>query len=100
MFSLSLSSLLAIFWPTSSPDDIPTEGLQGEIGVFFFVWIYCIIFFFLQDLLKVVAYRWMYKTNFAGINTTGRVVLPESTKKLIADWDKAVAEATKEVPAH
>jgi len=91
-FALSLSSLLSIFWPPSSPDGIPTEGLQGEIGAFAFVWIYCIVFWFLQDLLKVLVYQFMYKTNALNIKSTGKVVLPESAKQLIADMNKALVK--------
>jgi H+-transporting ATPase len=87
--ALSLSSLLSIFWPTSNPDDIPTEGLQGEMGVFAFVWIYCFVFWLVQDLMKVLVYRFMYKTNALGIKSTGKVHLPESAKQLIAEMNNA-----------
>jgi len=92
VLALSLSSILAIFWPKSSPDGIPTEGLQSELGVFGFVWIFCLIFFVVQDVFKVFAYRFMYRTNFAGINETGAVVLPESAEKLIAEMDAALKQ--------
>lgn len=90
--ALSLSSILSLTWPESTPDDIPTEGLKSDAGVFGFVWIYSLIFWFIQDALKVGVYRWMYKTNFNGISTSGAVVLPESAKKLVEDLEKAVAD--------
>ena len=89
VFALIVSSLLSIVWPTSEPDDIPTEGLQGEIGVFVFVWIYCFFFWLIQDLCKVLTYRYMFKTNALGIKSTGKVEIPDSTKQLIAEMNEA-----------
>jgi H+-transporting ATPase len=91
-FALTLSSLLSIFWPSSTPDGIPTEGLRNDMGLFGFVWIYCIIFFFIQDVCKVQCYRIMFKTNFNGISTTGVVVFPESTKKLVNELREALKD--------
>jgi H+-transporting ATPase len=89
LLALILSSILSIVWPTSEPDGIPTEGLQGEIGVFVFVWIYCFFFWLVQDLLKVLMYRYMYKTNALGIKSTGKVEIPDTTKQLIAEMNEA-----------
>ena len=61
------------------------------MGLFGFVWIYCIVFWVIQDLLKVLAYKWMYRVNFNNISKSGAVELPESAKKLIADFEAAVA---------
>jgi len=91
--ALATSSLLSIFWPKSEPDHILVSGLQDDLGLFAFVWIYCVIFWFLQDLLKVLVYKWMYHVNFNDITTTGVVVLPESAKLLISQLDTALAEA-------
>jgi H+-transporting ATPase len=57
IFALSISSLLAIFWPDSVPDGILTEGLRNEMGLFLFVWIFCILFWLTQDVLKVLVYK-------------------------------------------
>jgi DNA polymerase sigma len=66
------------------------------MGVFAFVWIYCLIFWLLQDFLKVLLYRFMYKTNALGIKSTGKVELPESAKQLIAELSKALGETKEE----
>jgi H+-transporting ATPase len=55
-FALTASSLIAIFWPDSNPDDIPTEGLRNDMGLFGFVWLFCLFFWFVQDALKVGGY--------------------------------------------
>jgi hypothetical protein len=39
-----------------------------------------------------LTYKYMYKTNFNNINATGVVVLPESAKKMIAEFDAAMAK--------
>jgi H+-transporting ATPase len=56
-FALALSSVLSIVWPESEPDDILTEGLSSNIGLFFFVWILCLISWLIQDACKVLAYQ-------------------------------------------
>jgi H+-transporting ATPase len=91
--ALALSSLLSLLWPTTELDGIPVEGLANNAGLFGFVWIFSLVFWFLQDLLKVLCFKVMYKVNFYGINTTGVVVLPESANKLAKDLDSALAPA-------
>jgi len=73
IIALTVSSLLSIFWPKSMPDGILTEGLQSNMAVFGFVWFYCIFFWFLQDLAKVGAYKYMYKVNFNNIKAIPKV---------------------------
>jgi len=79
--ALTISSLLSIFWPASEPDGILTEGLKSDMGVFGFVWLYCIIFWVVQDCAKVAAYKLMFHTNFNDINNTGVIanIDPAST---------------------
>jgi H+-transporting ATPase len=57
VLALTISSLLAIFWPKTSPDGIPTEGLRDNMGLFGFVWAFCIFFWFIQDAAKVLVYK-------------------------------------------
>jgi len=91
-FALLLSSILALFWPAGEIDDIQVEGLHNDFGVFVFVWLYSLVFFFLQDALKVGGYLWMNKVNFNDIATSGVVVYPESTKRLIKDLESALKQ--------
>jgi len=93
VLALTISSLLSIFWPESAPDDIETEGMRDDMGLFVFVWLYCIVFWFLQDFLKVMCYKIMYKTNFNNISKSGVVVLPESALKVVAELEAAMASA-------
>jgi H+-transporting ATPase len=94
LFALTLSSILAIFWPESNPDDIPVDGIQGDIGLFVFVWLFCLFFWLVQDVLKVLVYWYMYKSNFNDIGTSGVVILPESAKQLSQVVDDAVEKAS------
>ena len=41
------------------------------------IWIYCIVWWFIQDAAKVFVTKFMYKYNIFGINDTGKLVLPE-----------------------
>ena len=100
MIALTTSSLVAVFWPKSTPDEIETEGLRNDMGLFVFVWLYCIIWWFIQDLAKVLAYKYMYATNFCNINATGVVKLPESAKKLAEDLDRAMLEEAQNGGGH
>lgn len=96
VIALSLSSVLALFWPSSKPDDILVEGLKDDKGLFAFVWIYSALFWLFQDALKVATYHWMYKTNFNNIASTGVVVLPESAQRLVKQLDAALEEERSE----
>lgn len=92
MIALTTSSLVSVFWPDSNPDEIHTEGLRSNMGLFVFVWLYCIIWWFIQDLAKVLVYKFMFATNYCGINATGVVKLPESAKKLAEELDQAILD--------
>jgi H+-transporting ATPase len=91
-FALGLSSVLSLFWPTSVIEEIPVQGLSSDVGVFVFVWLFSLVFFFFQDFLKVATYRWMFRLNLFGVSSTGVVVLPDSTKNLIQSLESAMAE--------
>jgi H+-transporting ATPase len=75
MFSLSLSTLLACFWPTSTVDGQSVDGLANnpprEMAVI--VWAYCLGWWFVQDACKVVLYWWMEKYNILGINDSLKI---------------------------
>jgi H+-transporting ATPase len=92
--ALTISSLLSIFWPESEPDGIETDGLRSDMGVFAFTWLFCLVFWFIQDAGKVLVYKWMYKFNFNGISTSGVVVLPQSAINLAEDLEKALVNQT------
>lgn len=93
--ALFISSILSIFWPMSTLDGIPVDGLRKDMGLFGFVWIYCLFFWFIQDFIKVLTFRWMYRTNFNNISTSGVVVLPDSALKIMKDLDEALDPVLK-----
>ena len=93
VLSLALSSVLAVVWPESELDGILTEGLQSDMGVFGFIWMFCIVVWLIQDVLKVMTYRWMYAVNFNNITKSGVVELPDSAKKLLANLDATVTSS-------
>jgi H+-transporting ATPase len=57
--ALSASTIVATSWPNSHPDGIETEGMGRTNPKLLplFVWIYCIIWWFLQDGFKVLVYQ-------------------------------------------
>ena len=61
---------------------VKTEGMfiaQDAQGLPFWVWFYCILWWFVQDLCKVVSWKLMKKYDWFGVNKTGAVVFSEST---------------------
>jgi H+-transporting ATPase len=71
-FSLALSTILACFWPKGEVDGQDTEGLafREPKGFVVFIWIYCLLWWFIQDAAKVAVYAWMHQNNIFGINDT------------------------------
>ena len=85
--ALTSSTILSIVWPESSPDNIKTLGLGNHkpYALAVYIWIYCIVWWQIQDAVKVFTYYMMYRYNIFGINNTGMVVLPESTLRYLAE---------------
>jgi H+-transporting ATPase len=81
--ALTLSTVLALSWPETYPDDVLVEGLgrRGPYGLWFWIWLYCIIWWFIQDACKVGAWAYMKKTNMFGINDTGKVKMDAKTRE-------------------
>jgi len=77
--SLIISTCVASFWPKSSPDKILTVGLaslsDGQPDMAsqklmpLYVWLYCIMWWFLQDWIKVLSYVFMEKFDIFGYRT-------------------------------
>jgi H+-transporting ATPase len=72
VFSLLLSTILACVWPSSYPDDIYALGLglREPKMLAFLIWIYCILWFFIQDKAKVMCYNSLHKHNIFSINNS------------------------------
>ena len=82
-FSLCLSTVLAISWPSTYPDGVFVEGLgrQEPYALFLWIWFYCLFWWVVQDACKVFCWRWMKSINMFGINDTGKISLNEDEKK-------------------
>ncbi len=85
--SLTISTIVAISWPSSQLDGIYTEGLVRQPPYWWFIgiWLYCILFWFVQDFAKVGTYYFLEKYNLFGVNNTGKLVMPYSALKYIQD---------------
>ena len=90
--ALTVSSIVAIFWPVSDPDSIPVEGLRKDMGLFIFVWLYSLIVWFVQDAVKVAFLGWMRSCNFCNLQHTRELVLPPSAQRLRDGFDAALEE--------
>lgn len=85
--ALSASTIIACTWPASYPDGIYALGLAYNVPkeLALWIWIYCIVWWFIQDACKVITMHYMTKYNVFNINETGKVIIPESTKRYIAE---------------
>jgi H+-transporting ATPase len=101
--ALSCSTILACAWPESYPDGILALGLgrRKPYALALYIWIYCIVWWVVQDVAKVFTIWFLKKFNLLGINDTGALVLPESTLRYIEE-EKArqAAEGDKGAVAH
>merc|ERR1719223_1077548 len=70
--ALSISTILAVSWPESSPDGVYTLGLgrREPYALAVYVWLYCIFWWIVQDFCKVCTYYVMKKFNLFGYNDT------------------------------
>jgi len=81
--ALTVSTMLACFWPQGSGDGLPTRGLavkdkenrdQANYSLWaLWIWIYCFVWFLIQDFIKVCLYWIMRKYNLFDINTAKMV---------------------------
>lgn len=74
VISLTISSLVAAFWPDRTMDGINTIGLaHGDSAAArlmpLYVWLYCIVWWFIQDIAKVASYKVMEKFDICGIRS-------------------------------
>jgi H+-transporting ATPase len=85
--ALTCSTILACAWPESYPDGIFALGLvrRKPYALFVYIWIYCIVWWVVQDAAKVGTYWLLKRYNLMGINETGALVLPESTLRYIEE---------------
>jgi len=100
VFSLSISSVLALAWPFARPDGIRVQGLSENVSVFFFTWIYCLFFWLVQDVFKVYTVKFLRKYNVGGVSASTAFALPESTLKMIKEMDEAEAHGVADHHHH
>jgi len=78
-FSLMLSTILACFWPRSIVDGQVVIGLAYSSPYFAtIVWLYCILWWFIQDIAKVGVYYVMEQYNILGINDSLMIALSDT----------------------
>ena len=60
-FALTASTILACYWPSAYPDEVYTVGLSYRRPYIlpFLVWIYCLVWWLVQDAAKVGAYHFL-----------------------------------------
>lgn len=73
--ALTISTVLACIWPKGTLDDIPIEGLaRGSYQLWaIWVWLYCIVWWFVQDAFKVFFYWFLFKFDIFHFRTAALV---------------------------
>lgn len=73
--ALGLSTVLSCIWPEGDLDHVPVEGLTlGDYKLWpLWIWIFCIIVWWIQDLCKVIAYWIVYKFDIFQARTAALV---------------------------
>lgn len=63
--ALAASTLLALLWPIGTLDHLPVYGLAYQAGnlIALWVWLYCLVIFLLQDLMKVLVFKLLIHYN-------------------------------------
>jgi len=81
--SLVVSTIIACAWPQSSPDLTDAWGLgrNDPKGLAAIIWIYCVIWWFIQDLCKVGTYFLLKKWNIFDILEMNALKDPMETMK-------------------
>jgi len=89
--ALGISTILGCLWPRGQIDGVQVQGLNvhdntEERGYEIYnlwplwIWIYCFVFFIVQDLLKVIAYWFLLKFDIFQARTAALVNLREAAK--------------------
>ena len=100
--ALGISTILGCLWPKGQIDGVQVQGLNVHVDDGYatynlwplWVWIYCIVFFFVQDLMKVVFYWIMLKFDIFQARTGALVNIRGYTSP---GQSEAAAEATGRV---
>ncbi|EIE23688.1 plasma-membrane proton-e [Coccomyxa subellipsoidea C-169] len=75
IFSLALSTLLACVWPAVTTDrNVPVRGLcRGGYKAWpVWVWLYCLVWWLIQDTLKVLTYKLLFAFDIFQIKSGSR----------------------------
>ncbi|GBG79770.1 P-type H[+]-ATPase [Chara braunii] len=85
-FSLLISTITASFFPKMVFEKVHIEGLSAPSAHYrlwpFWVWLYCLFWWVVQDLLKVVAYLVVVKYNLFGANEGKKVYVKRDGHQL------------------
>ncbi len=93
--ALCISTVLALAWPCGKLDGIHVCGLAYTPGQFIalWVWLYCIVVFFVQDACKVAVWRLIIRFNL--FNNNNQVLVAdeeeEEEEKLAAAEKKPIS---------
>jgi hypothetical protein len=77
---------LACLWPEQFPDGIETVGLAWTkpSDLALFVWLYCLVCWFVQDAFKICVVKLMHEFNVFGINDSSLEAMAKEAEKGVA----------------
>jgi len=74
--ALSISTILGTAWPKGKTDGVYTEGLGlggQQQQLFVGVWLYCLFWWGVQDVAKILCYKIMRKYNIFDVNSSDAI---------------------------
>ena len=80
MIALTTSTIIAMTFPDSAPDHVPTTGLNYDNktpALFFWVWLWSLAWWFVGDAAKVALRFYIDKNNWFDVNETGVMKLTD-----------------------
>jgi H+-transporting ATPase len=100
LVALSISTILACTWPAQDLDSVPISGLAvtGNYHLWpLWIWIYCIIWWLIQDTLKVLTYTLVYKFHIFGASAAQHMVHSDDPEAEATKAGKATAKGDNQV---
>jgi len=83
LFALCLTTSISLAWPEGTLAGVPVSGLiYNHQKMALWVWIYCIIVFVIQDIIKVLTWKTLMTFNIFNVNNIVKVKKPAQVRLL------------------
>ncbi len=101
--ALTTSTIIAMTFPDSTPDHVPTTGLNHDNetpALFFWVWLWSLAWWFVGDAAKVALRYYIDKNNWFKVNETGVMQLTDGAMAIQKKMAAAAVDDDQRSHAH